>query len=297
MLERRHGRGNRLSLSSFTFRDSLGFSSAGLLQGMGSAVLAPATLALLSVTFADGPDRVRALSLYGATAGVGASLGMVLGGVLADLLSWRVGFFVNVPIGLFLIWGASRYVKESAPQPGGLDLPGAILSTLGMVSLVFGLVEVAEAGWTATASWLPLLASAVLLAQFFRHEATARHPLLPLRLFADRSRSGAYAARLLFLAGVIGFWFYTTQYLQRVLGMRPLQAGLAFLPATVVQFLAAVAVSPLSRRFGHDRLLVVGLALTASGMAWLARVGPHSDYTSPALRCRWPSSVSGKASA
>lgn len=257
---------------------------ARAVQGMGSAILAPATLALLSVTFTEGTERAKALGWYGATAGVGASIGMVLGGVLADLLSWRVGFFINVPIGLLLVWGALRYVNETPRQAGRLDVLGAVLSTLGMVALVYGLVEAAETSWLALHSWLPLLAGTLLLGWFFAHEGRTAQPLLPLRLFNNRARSGAYAARLLFLAGVIGFWFYLTQYLQGVLGMRPLQAGMAFLPATVVQLLAALSVSRLSRRFGNDRVLAAGVALTALGMAWLAQVGAHSSYlTSVAL--------------
>ncbi|MEJ7137960.1 MFS transporter [Amphibiibacter pelophylacis] len=256
------------------------------LQGLGSAVLAPATLALLSVYFPEGPGRTRALGLYGATAGVGASAGMVLGGVLADLLSWRVGFFINAPIGLLLIAGALRWVPSPRNAPstghagGRLDWLGALLSTLGMLALVYGLVEAAETGWQTAGSLLPLLAGVLLLAGFFVQESRAAQPLLPLRLLADRARSGAYLARMLYLAGVVGFWFYTTQYLQGVLGMRPLQAGLAFLPATGVQFVAAMMVSPLTRRFGHERLLAVGVAVTALGMAWLAGIGPDSGYFS-----------------
>ncbi|WP_290867341.1 MFS transporter [Aquabacterium sp.] len=253
---------------------------ARAVQGMGSAILAPATLSLLSVTFTDGAERAKALGWYGATAGVGASIGMVLGGVLADLLSWRVGFFINVPIGLALVWGALRYVEETPKHAGRLDVLGAVLSTVGMVALVYGLVEAAETSWLAPQSWLPLLAGTVLLAGFFTHEARTAQPLLPLRLFNNRARSGAYAARLLFLAGVIGFWFYLTQYLQGVLGMRPLQAGMAFLPATIVQLLAALGVSRLAHRFGNDRVLAAGVALTAAGMAWLAQVGAHSSYLS-----------------
>jgi len=254
--------------------------AARAVQGLGSAILAPATLALLSVTFKEGAERSKALGWYGATAGVGASIGMVLGGVLADLLSWRVGFFINVPIGLVLVWAARRYVKETPRQAGRLDVLGAILSTLGMVALVYGLVEAAETSWWALHSWLPLLAGVLMLGAFFAHEARTAQPLLPLRLFKSRARSGAYAARLLFLAGVIGFWFYLTQYLQGVLGMRPLQAGLAFLPATVVQLLAAMAVSRLAHRFGNERVLAAGVALTAAGMAWLAQLGVHSSYLS-----------------
>lgn len=257
---------------------------ARAVQGLGSAILAPATLALLSVTFPEGARRSKALGWYGATAGVGASIGMVLGGVLADLLSWRVGFFINVPLGLALVWGALRYLQETPRQAGRLDVPGAVLSTAGMVALVYGLVEAAETGWLALHSWLPLLAGALLLLGFFAHEARTAQPLLPLRLFQSRARSGAYVARLLYLAGVIGFWFYLTQYLQGVLGMRPLQAGMAFLPATIVQLLAAMAASRLTARFGNDRVLAAGVALTAAGMAWLAQVGAHSSYlTSVAL--------------
>lgn len=258
--------------------------AARAVQGLGSAILAPATLALLSVTFVEGTERNKALGWYGATAGVGASIGMVLGGVLSDLLSWRVGFFINVPIGVALIWGALRFVKETPRLPGRLDMLGAVLSTLGMVALVYGLVEAAETSWLSLHSSMPLLAGVLLLGAFFAHEAGTQQPLLPLRLFHSRVRSGAYAARLLFLAGVIGFWFYLTQYLQGVLGMRPLQAGMAFLPATVVQLLAAMTVSRLAHRFGNDRVLAAGVALTAAGMAWLAQIGAHSDYlTSVAL--------------
>lgn len=251
---------------------------ARAVQGLGSAILAPSTLALLSVNFPEGAERSRALGWYGATAGVGASIGMVLGGVLADLLSWRVGFFINVPIGLGLIWGALRYVQDAPRQPGRLDVPGALLSTLGMVALVYGLVEAAETGWHSLHSGLPLLSGVLLLALFFVHEARTAQPLLPLRLLANRARSGAYLARLLFLAGVIGFWFYLTQYLQGVLGMRPLQAGLAFLPATLVQLLAAMSGPRLAHRFGNDRVLAAGVALTAAGMTWLAQIGAHSSY-------------------
>ncbi|WP_290871487.1 MFS transporter [Aquabacterium sp.] len=252
--------------------------SARAVQGLGSAILAPATLALLSVSFPEGPERTRALGWYGATAGLGASIGMVLGGVLADLVSWRAGFFINVPIGLVLLWAALRHVPQDPKGEGDLDLPGALLSTLGMVLLVFGLVEVAETGWHSRLSLGALAAGVACLLAFFLHEARTAQPLLPLRLFHSRVRSGAYAARLLFLAGVIGFWFYLTQYLQGVLGMRPMQAGLAFLPATVVQLGAAMAVSPLARRWGHERVLATGLALSTVGMAWLAQIGADTAY-------------------
>jgi EmrB/QacA subfamily drug resistance transporter len=255
-----------------------GLITARAVQGVGAAILAPSTLALLSTHFPEGPERTRALGWYGATAGIGASIGLVLGGVLADLVSWRVGFFINLPIGVLLMVGAQRFIAETPRRAGRLDLTGALLSTLGMVALVYGLVQVATDGWGNLGSLGPLLAGVVLLAVFLLHEARVAQPILPLRLFANRSRVGAYAARVLFLGGMIGFWFYTTQYLQGVLGMRPLQAGMAFLPCTLVNFAVALAVPRLTRRFGNAALLAGGLSVSVLGMAWLGQVGAHTPY-------------------
>ena len=252
--------------------------TARAVQGVGAAVLAPSTLALLSIHFPEGPERTRALGWYGATAGIGASVGLVLGGILADLLSWRVGFFLNLPIGLALMWSAQRHIPETPRRAGALDVTGAITSTLGMTALVAGLVQAASAGWTDAPTLALLGAALTLLLWFVWHESRVAQPILPLHLFAQRQRNGAYAARLLFLGGMIGFWFYTTQYLQGVLGMRPMQAGMAFLPATVVNFAVALAVPRLTQRWGHARLLALGLLVTLVGMAWLSQVSAHSGY-------------------
>lgn len=252
--------------------------AARALQGVGAAVLAPTTMALLSVNFTQEAERTQAMSLYGATAGIGASIGLVLGGVLADLLSWRVGFFINLPIGALLIWAAWRFVPTTLVQPGRLDLGGAALSTLGMLALVFGLIEAAESGWRGWPGLAALAAAVPLLVLFVQHERSSARPLLSPALFADRGRLGAYAARALFMAGVVGFWFYTSQYLQGVLGMRPLQAGMAFLPASVLQFGAALWVTRLSRHLGVNRVMALGMGLTAVGMGLLALIGPQSDY-------------------
>ena len=251
---------------------------ARAVQGVGAAILAPSTLALLSTNFAEGPERTRALGWYGATAGIGASIGLVLGGVLADLVSWRVGFFINLPIGLLLMLGARRCITETPQRSGQLDLGGAVLSTLGMFGLVYGLVQVASVGWSHVGSIGPLAAGVVLLALFLLNEARAPEPILPLRLFASRPRAAALGARVLFLGGMIGFWFYTTQYLQGVLGMRPMQAGLAFLPATLVNFAVALAVPRLTRRFGNALLMAAGLAVSVVGMAWLGQVSAETPY-------------------
>ncbi len=252
---------------------------ARAVQGLGSAILAPSTLALLSTNFAEGPERTRALSLYGATAGVGASIGLVLGGVIADWLSWRVGFFINLPIGVAVVWGARRYVQETARHARAqFDVMGAVASTLGMGALVYGLVRSASTGWGDARTVAALVAGVVLLALLVWNESRVQQPIMPLRLFASRERAAAYAARVLFLGAMVGFWFFTTQFLQGVLGFSPFEAGLAYLPTTIPNFASAMAVPRLSRRFGNGRVLAAGLATTALGMLWLSGVAVDSSY-------------------
>ncbi|HVI49801.1 MAG TPA: MFS transporter [Candidatus Sulfotelmatobacter sp.] len=252
--------------------------AARAVQGAGSAILAPSTLALLTTSFAEGRERTRAVGLYGTTAGIGASVGLVLGGILADWLSWRVGFFINLPIGLAMIWGARRYFHETERHSGQFDLLGAVASTLGMTALVYGLVRAAHVGWKDGQALSALGAGVVLIALLLINEAFAKQPIMPLRLFNSRERAGAYAARLLFLGAMVGFFFFLTQYLQGVLGLRPSQAGMAFLPTTLPQFLAGLLVSRLSHRFGNGPVLSVGLLLTMLGMAGLSLVTDHSSY-------------------
>lgn len=254
--------------------------SARAVQGAGAAVLAPSTLALLSTHFPEGPARTRALSLYAAAAGIGATLGLALGGILADLVSWRAGFFINLPIGLVLIVGARRHLRETPSRPGRLDLSGATVSTLGMTALVYGLVRAAERGWSDLFTLAALAAGAALLAGFIRHERHVPQPILPLRLFASRERSGAYATRTLFMGGMAGFWFFSTQFLQAGLGFSPLLAGLAFLPVTLPNFLAAMWVPRLTHRFGHGTLLKTGLLLCLAGMAGLGQISAQTGYAS-----------------
>lgn len=252
--------------------------AARAIQGIGAAILAPSTLALLSTHFSEGPERNRALAYYAAAAGVGASLGLVLGGLVADLISWRAGFFINLPIGLLLMWSARRYIDETPKRQGQLDLPGAVTSTLGMFALVYGIVHAAESTWTEAVTLAALATGVVLLVLFVLNELRAAQPILPLRLFASRERSGAYAARMLFLGGMVGFWFFTTQYLQVVKHLRPLEAGLAFLPTTIPNFIAAMMVPRLTRRFGNAQVLAAGLAIAAVGIGWLGQVSVSTPY-------------------
>jgi MFS family permease len=241
-------------------------------QGVGAAILSPATLALVSTSYAEGAQRVRVLGWYGAVGGITASLGLVVGGLVADFVSWRAGFFINVPIGALLIWGARRVIAETPRQPGHFDLAGAFLSTGGMVGLVYGLVHAAEESWLHAGTAIPLFTGAVLLALFLRAERRAQQPILPLRLLASAERSGANAARLLFVGASMGFFFYVTQYLQGVLDLRPSWAGVAFFPSMLVNFFGALLAPRLARRFGNGPVLAMAMTISFVGMAWLARI-------------------------
>lgn len=248
------------------------------LQGVGAAIVAPSALSLLTATFAEGQGRARAVALYGATAGIGASLGLVVGGALADWVSWRAGFFMNVPIGAAMIALAPRFIPESTRSRGRFDLAGAASATLGAGALVYGIIHSAGAGWGTPATVIPVLAGALLLAVLVLAESRAAEPVMPLRLFTSRVRAGAYVARMLYLGAMIGFFFYSTQYLQGVLGFSAFQAGVAFFPMTVVNFAVAMAIPSLTARLGQAVPLATGVAATLAGMAWLAQVQVTSSY-------------------
>ena len=217
-------------------------------QGIGAAIVAPASLSLLTASFPEGRERTRAVALYGATAGIGASLGLVIGGALAHWISWRAGFFVNVPIGAAMIALAPRFLPETGRARGRFDVFGALSATLGVGALVFGIINTADAGWTSPVTVTAVSAGVVLLVVFVLIERRAAQPIMPLRLFASRRRTGAYVARFLYLGAMIAFFFFTTQFLQEVLGFDPLQAGIGFLPMTAVNFAVAMSIPRLAGR-------------------------------------------------
>jgi EmrB/QacA subfamily drug resistance transporter len=252
--------------------------AARAVQGVGSAILAPATLGLLTAGFAEGPERTRAVGAYGATAGIGAALGLVLGGFITDALSWRVGFLINVPIGVVLIVAALRCIPPSPTRPGRIDIAGAVTSTVGMTALVYGIVRAGDAGWGDPGTMTSLVGAVVLLVAFVRVEQRAPQPILPLRLFSSRQRTGAYLARLLFIGAMISYFLFLSQFLQGARGFSALQAGAAFLPMTVVNFATALPAPRLARAFGATRVLTVGVATTLVGMAWLSRVTPDGSF-------------------
>ena len=273
-------------IALFTFASLLGglaptqgtLLAARAVQGVGAAVAAPSTLALLTTSFRQGPERTRALAAYSAVAGGGGSVGLVLGGLLTDIASWRWGLFINVPVGLVLLWLAPRVLPETERRPGRFDLPGAAASTLGMSALVYGFVRAAQEGWGETLTVTSFAAAAVLLATFVAIERRAAQPITPLRLFASRVRSGAYVARMLMVGGMFSMFFFLSQYLQGVRGFSPLEAGIAFLPMTAVMFSMVRVVPGLSARWGDTRLLLTGVITALAGMAWLSRLDAGTPF-------------------
>jgi EmrB/QacA subfamily drug resistance transporter len=251
---------------------------ARALQGVGAAIAAPSSLALLTTSFREGPERMRALAAYGAVAGGGGSVGLVLGGMLTDWVSWRWGLWINVPVGAALIWLAPRVLAETERRPGRFDIPGAATSTAGMTALVYGFVHAAEAGWGGAVTVASFAAGAALLATFVAVERRAAQPVTPLRLFASPQRAGAYLARMLLVGGMFAMFFFLSQYLQGVRGFTPLQAGIAFLPMTAVMLSTVRVVPRLSARWGDTRLLVTGVSVALAGMAWLSRLDTATPF-------------------
>ncbi|WP_410611250.1 MFS transporter [Amycolatopsis sp. lyj-109] len=251
--------------------------AARALQGIGAAIVAPTSLALLTAHF-DGKARARAVAWYGATAGIGASLGLVVGGALAAWVSWRAAFLVNVPIAVVMVVAARKVLAGTERRRGRFDALGAVCATLGMGALVFGIISSAEGGWTSPATVAGLVVGVVLLVTLVIHESRAAQPIMPLRLFGSRERSGAYATRMLYMGAMIGFFYFTTQYLQDALGFSALQAGLGFLPMTAVNFAVAMLIPRLTTRFSGAVLLTAGVAATLAGMAWLSRLAPGDTY-------------------
>jgi EmrB/QacA subfamily drug resistance transporter len=252
--------------------------AARALQGVGAAIAAPSTLALLTISFPEGNERTRAIALYSAVASAGASIGLVLGGMLTSWISWRWSLFINVPIGAVLVALAPAYLPETERQTGEFDLAGAATSTLGMGALVYGLVRAAETSWGDAVALGSFAVAATMLAAFVAVEKRARQPITPLRLFASRERVGAYVARLLMVGAMFGMFFYVTQFLQAADGYSALRAGLAFLPVTVTIFAMVKAVPRLLGRVGPQATMVGGLLSALIGLLWLSRISTTTDY-------------------
>jgi len=267
--------------------------AARALQGLGGALVSPAALSIITTTFAEGEDRTKALGVWSAIAAGGGAFGLLLGGILTDVLSWEWIFFVNVPIGIATAMLALRFVPESrAPNRlPGTDLPGAITVTAGLVVLVYAIVKAEDFGW-GSARTLGLAAVAVaLLGAFVLIESRTRAPLIRLGIFKVRSLAGANGVLLIVIGGLFGFFFFSTLYVQQILGYSPLEAGLAFLPVTVGIGLGAGIAQQLVKRLGVRTTASLGMVIAAFGLYLFSRVTADGSYLSDVLPAIIPQSI------
>ncbi|MCG7523795.1 MFS transporter [Streptomyces sp. OfavH-34-F] len=257
--------------------------AARALQGIGGAIASPTSLALITTTFPEGPERNRAFGVFAAVSAGGGAIGLLAGGMLTEWLDWRWVFFVNVPIGVLIAVLAPMYINESDRHSGRFDISGALTSTLGMASLVYGFIRASEEGWRDSLTLASFGAAVLLLAAFVFVEMRAKEPITPLRMFADRNRSGTYVIMLSLAAAMFGMFFFIVLFVQNVLGYSPIESGLAFLPVTVAIIIGA----GLSQRFlpvlGPKPFMITGSALAGAGLFWLTLITPGSSYVTGVL--------------
>ncbi|WP_437114088.1 MFS transporter [Streptomyces collinus] len=275
----------------FTFASLLGglaqepwqLLAARALQGVGGAIASPTSLALITTTFPEGPERNRAFGVFAAVSAGGGAIGLLAGGMLTDWLDWRWVLFVNVPIGLLIASLAPLYINESERHPGRFDIAGALTSTAGMATLVYGFIRASEDGWRDGLTIGSFGAAVVLLAAFVLTELRAKEPITPLRMFADRNRSGTYVIMLSLAAAMFGMFFYIVLFVQNVLGYSPIKAGLAFLPVTVVIALGAGLSQRFLPRLGPKPFMMAGATLVTIGLVWQSFISPDSSYVGGVL--------------
>ncbi len=259
---------------------------ARAVQGLGAAILAPATLTILTTHFREPKARARAIGVWSAVAAGGGAFGAVLGGVLTDLLSWRWILFINIPFGVVAIVAARLILVESydRSRAGSLDVAGAVTVTAGLVTLVYAIVESTSWGWGSAKTIWTLVLAVALLALFALIEIRiAKAPLVPVDIFRSRSLVGANATIFLLASAMFAMWFFLSLYMQGVLDYSPLKTGFAFLPQTIAIAIGAQIAARLVTRIGPRPLLVFAGLVAAAGMAWLSRITPDGGYVSHIL--------------
>jgi EmrB/QacA subfamily drug resistance transporter len=276
-----------IGLLGFAFASALGglapdagvLFGARALQGAFAAVMAPAALSILAVTFTESKERATAFGVFGGISGGGAAIGLILGGVLTQYASWRWCLLVNTPIAIAAAAVALRVVKESrAEGEAHFDLGGAAAVTLGLLSLVYGFTKAETAGWTASSTITFLIIAVALLVSFVVVETRVTHPLLPLRVVLDRNRGGSFLVSFLVAAGLFGMFLFLTYYLQGTLHYSALKTGFAFLPFSVGIVVGATLATKLISRVGPRNLMTFGLVIAALGLLWFARIGVDPAY-------------------
>ncbi len=254
-------------------------------QGAFAALLVPSALSLLTTTFTEQKDRSTAFAIYGAIAGAGGAVGLLLGGALTQYLSWRWTLYVNLIFaGVAFTGGALLLKRQRSPVKPRLDIPGALLASGGMFCLVYGFSNAARHTWSTPSTYGFLAAGGVLLVVFALWQGRAAHPLLPPRVVLDRNRGGAYLSMLIAAAGLFGTFLFLTYYLQQTLGYSPLVTGVAFLPISAgLIFASNLSTIVLMPRFGPKPLVAFGMLGASGGMVWLAQLGPHTGYATGVL--------------
>jgi EmrB/QacA subfamily drug resistance transporter len=259
---------------------------ARAVQGLGGAVVAPTTLAIITTTFDEGYERSRALAVWGAMGAVGGSTGVLLGGVITELLGWQWILFINVPVGLIGALGAMRLIPESTRADVGerhYDFSGALSVTAGLVLLTYAIVRTDVNGWGSPQTLLVGGAGLALLALFIAIERRARRPLMPLRIFASRTLTAANLVIFTLGASAFAMWYFVSLYLQQVLGFTPIEAGLSFLPMTGAIIVASTFAGRLSTRLGPGRVLAVGMGIIGLGMLLFTGISADGSYVGDVL--------------
>jgi EmrB/QacA subfamily drug resistance transporter len=260
-------------------------AAARTFQGAFGALLAPAALSLLTTTFTERSERNKAFGIYGAIAGTGASVGLLLGGILTQYLNWRFSMYVNAVFAVFAISGALALLhNQPSTERAKIDIPGTATVSLGLFALVYGFNHAQTTSWGNSLTIASLSTGIVLLAAFVALQRRVAHPLLPLRVLADRNRAASLLAMLLSAAAMFGVFLFLTYYLQESRGYSPVSTGLAFLPMTaVIMVTAVIATTQLRGRFGSRPLVSAGMMLGAGGMVLLTGIGLHSSYVTGIL--------------
>jgi EmrB/QacA subfamily drug resistance transporter len=257
---------------------------ARALQGVFAALLAPAALAIISVTFTVPAERAKAFGVMGAISGGGAAIGLILGGALTEFFSWRWCLGVNVPIALVAFFLATRFVHESRAEGNRTyDIPGVITATAGLFSLTYGFNQAATTGWSDSLTIGFLLTAVVLLVVFVIIESKVANPMMPLRVVTERNRGGSYLGSLVVGAGLFSMFLFLGLYLQIVLGYSPFKSGFAFLPFTAGIIIFAGIASQLLPKVGPRPLMIPGLIASSLGLLFLARITPDTSYVTHVL--------------
>jgi EmrB/QacA subfamily drug resistance transporter len=276
-----------IGLAGFALASALGgvaqngamLFAARALQGVFGALLAPAALSLITVTFTEVKERAKAFGVFGAISGGGAALGLILGGLLTQYLDWRWCLLVNIPVAAIAIFLAIPIVRESKAHGNTkYDIPGALLSTAGLVTLVYGFTKAAEDGWTSGVTLTLFAISAALLIAFVVVEVFSSHPLLPMRVVLQRNRGGSYLTSVTLGAGMMGMFLFMTYYFQGTLGYSPLKSGVSYLPFSAGIIVTAGLGSTILPKVGPRVMMTTGALLATGGMLWLTQLKADSSY-------------------